>query len=54
METRAGEVLIPMLEKYDVTLVDDPEGLIQWCDFRVDVETCVDGQPHANKARQSA
>lgn len=23
-------VLIPMLEKYDVTLVDDPKGLIRW------------------------
>jgi hypothetical protein len=24
------QVLMPMLEKYDVTLVDDPEGKIQW------------------------
>jgi heme-degrading monooxygenase HmoA len=23
-------VLMPMLEKYDVVLVDDPDGLVQW------------------------
>ena len=23
-------VLMPMLDKYDVVLVDDPEGLVQW------------------------
>jgi len=23
-------VLMPMLEKYDVVLVDDPEGLVRW------------------------
>ena len=48
------KVLMPMLEKYDVTLVDDPEGLIQWRDFRTDVGSYVDGQPHESKARQSA
>jgi hypothetical protein len=36
-------VLMPMLEKYEVTLVDDPEGLIQWRDVRSDVRSCVDG-----------
>jgi hypothetical protein len=24
------KVLMPMLEKYDVVLVEDPEGLVQW------------------------
>ena len=24
------QVLMPMLEKYDVVLVDDPEGLVRW------------------------
>jgi NIPSNAP len=37
-------VLMPMIEKYDVTLVDDPEELIQWRDDR----------PHESKARRSA
>jgi hypothetical protein len=23
-------ILMPMLEKYDVVLVDDPEGLVRW------------------------
>jgi hypothetical protein len=48
------QVLMPMLEKYDATLVDDPEGLIQWRDSRADVGSGVDGQPLENKARQSA
>lgn len=24
-------VLMPMIEKYDVVVVDDPEGLLKWC-----------------------
>jgi hypothetical protein len=47
-------VLMPMLEKYDVTLVDDPEGLIQWRDFSTDARSSVDDQPHESKAKQSA
>lgn len=27
-------VVMPMLEKFEVTLVDDPEGSIRWHDFR--------------------
>jgi hypothetical protein len=30
------KVVMPMLEKYEVTLVDDPGGLIQWRDLRAD------------------
>jgi hypothetical protein len=44
------QVLMPMLEKYDVTLVDDPEGLIQWPDFRTDVRSYVDGQSPESKS----
>jgi hypothetical protein len=47
-------VMMPILEKYDVTLVDDPQGLIQWRDIRADVGFSVDGQPHESKASQSA
>ena len=30
------QVVMPMLEKYEVTLVEDPEGLIRWPDSRAD------------------
>lgn len=30
------QVVMPMLEKYEVTLVEDPEGLIQWPEVRAD------------------
>ena len=29
-------VVMPMLEKYEVTLVEDPEGLIQWPGLRTE------------------
>src|SRR5215212_5386228 len=32
-------VVMPMLEKYEVTLVEDPDRLIRWPDFRVDAVT---------------
>jgi hypothetical protein len=29
-KTELEKVLMPMLEKYEVVLVDDPEGMVQW------------------------
>jgi len=29
-KTELENVLMPMLEKYDVVVVDDPEGLVRW------------------------
>ncbi len=29
-KTELEHILMPMLEKYDVTLVDDPDGLVRW------------------------
>ena len=29
-KTELENVLMPMLDKYDVVLVDDPDGRIQW------------------------
>ena len=48
------QVLLPMLEKYDVALVEDAEGLIRWDDSRADLRACVDGEPHGGAAKQSA
>jgi hypothetical protein len=47
-------VLIPILEKYDVTLVEDPDGLIQWPDFIAHAGPGVDAQQPATMAKQSA
>jgi hypothetical protein len=45
------QVVMPMLEKYEVTLVDDPDGLIQWPDFRADAGACVEGRQHGSTAK---
>ncbi len=37
------QVVMPMLEKYEVTLVDDPAGLIQWPDLRADAGPPIEG-----------
>jgi hypothetical protein len=37
------QVVMPMLEKYEVTLVEDPEGLIRWPDSRADAGARVEG-----------
>jgi len=44
-------VVMPMLEKYEVTLVEDPEGLIQWTDLRTDAAASVEGQRHAGTSK---
>ena len=46
------QVVMPMLEKYEVTLVDDPGGLIQWPDSRADAAARVEGRQHAGAAEQ--
>lgn len=48
------KVVMPMLEKYDVTLVDDPAGLIQWHGSRADGGACVDGQPQGGSGKPSS
>ena len=30
MEVELEAVLMPMIERYDVVLVEDPDGLIRW------------------------
>lgn len=40
------QVVMPMLEKYEVTLVEDAEGLIQWPEARADATTR--GEANAN------
>ena len=48
------KVVMPMLENFEVTLVDDPEGLIRWHDPRAEVGVRGEGQPQASTAKQSA
>jgi hypothetical protein len=48
------QLVMPMLEKYEVTLVDDPDGLIQWQDFRAGSTSNGDGQPHVSTAQRFA
>jgi hypothetical protein len=36
-------VVMPMLERYDVTLVDDPGGLIRWPDVHADAGPAFEG-----------
>jgi hypothetical protein len=48
------KVLMPMLETYEVTLVDDPEGLIRWHDPRADVGAGGGGRQRGSTAKQSA
>lgn len=43
-------VVMPMLEKYEVTLVDDPGGLIQWPDSRADAGLPGRGRQHGGAA----
>jgi hypothetical protein len=45
------QVVMPMLERYEVTLVDDPGGLIQWPDPRADAGACVEGRRHGGAAK---
>jgi hypothetical protein len=45
------QVVMPMLEKYDVTLVEDPGGLIRWPDFRADAGLAVEGRRQGGTAQ---
>jgi len=45
------QVVMPMLEKYEVTLVEDPEGLIRWPDLHADAVLPVEGRPHGGTAK---
>ena len=44
------QVVMPMLEKYEVTLVEDPGGLIRWPDVRADAGARVEGRRHGGAA----
>lgn len=44
-------VVMPMLEKYEVTLVEDPGGLIQWPNLRADAGLPVEGRRHGSAAK---
>ena len=48
------KVVMPMLENFEVTLVDDPEGLIRWPDSGAEVGVRGEGQPQGSTAKQSA
>ena len=48
------KVVMPMLENFEVTLVDDPEGLIRWHDLRADVGAGGEGRQQGSTAKQSA
>ena len=48
------KAVMPMLEKFEVTLVDDPEGLIRWPACRAEAGACGEGQPQGSTAKQSA
>ncbi len=48
------KVVMPMLENFEVTLVDDPEGLIRWPDPRAEVGVRGEGRPQGSTAKQSA
>jgi len=48
------QVVMPMLERYEVMLVEDPGGWIQWPDARAGDGASVDGQRHEGTTKQSA
>jgi hypothetical protein len=45
------QVVMPMLEKYEVTLVEDSEGLIRWPDVRAVAVLPVEGRAHGGTAK---
>jgi hypothetical protein len=45
------QVVMPMLERYEVTLVEDSEGLIRWPDVRAEAVLPAEGQAHGGTAK---